>query len=245
VAIDVVEADDAHREIVEGARAILGASRPDLALTTIADVEALGARAGRVPPAVPAEGTDPLLSLVYTSGSTGTPKGAMFTERSWHARWSTLPFLELAALPMVSVVFLPQNHMGGRNAVANSLKLGGLACLTHGSDMSTLFQDIRLVRPTYIHLVPRLSEMIYQHFQSEVARRGGAGADAGGGEGAIAAEVMAEMRASFLGDRMLLALTASAPTRRRWRRSSGAASTSRSSTCSPGPSTARSSSTAG
>ena len=205
VVIDLVGQDDSHLEIVEQARAVIGASRPDLAITTIADVEALGARAGRVPPAIPAEGTDPLLSLVYTSGSTGTPKGAMFTERSWHARWSTLPFLELAALPMVSVVFLPQNHMGGRNAVANSLKLGGLACFTHQSDMSTLFEDIRIVRPTYLHLVPRLSEMVYQHFQSEVARRGGERAEA-------EAEVMAEMRSSFLGDRMLLALTASAPT---------------------------------
>jgi fatty acid CoA ligase FadD9 len=204
VVIDLVGQDDAHRELVGAARAALGASRPDLAVTTIADVEALGAQAGRVPPAIPAEGTDPLLSLVYTSGSTGTPKGAMFTERSWHARWSTLPFLELTALPMVSVVFLPQNHMGGRNAVANSLKLGGLACFTHGSDMSTLFEDLRLVRPTYLHLVPRLSEMIHRHFQREVAQRGG------GPE--VAGEVMAEMRRGLLGGRMLLALTASAPT---------------------------------
>jgi fatty acid CoA ligase FadD9 len=209
VVIDLVAEDDAYRALVDEARAVLAASRPDVAVTAIADVEALGARAGRVPPVIPAPGTDPLLSLVYTSGSTGTPKGAMFTERSWHARWSTLPFLELAALPMVSVVFLPQNHMGGRNAVANSLKLGGLACLTHRSDMSTLFEDIRLVRPTYLHLVPRLSEQIYQHFQSEVARRGREGAAAGE---EVAAEVMAEMRRGFLGERMLLALTASAPT---------------------------------
>jgi fatty acid CoA ligase FadD9 len=202
------EVDEAQRAEVEQVRASAGRARPELQVTTIGELERVGARAGRLPPVIPAPGTDPLLSLVYTSGSTGTPKGAMLGERSWHARWSTLPFLELTSLPMVSVVFLPQNHMGGRNAIANSLKVGGLAYLTHQSDMSTLFEDLRLVRPTYVHLVPRLSEMIYQHYQREVASRG-AGPE---GSDVVSALVMAEMRAGFLGDRMLLALTASAPT---------------------------------
>jgi hypothetical protein len=43
--------------------------------------------------------------------------------------------------------------------------------------MSTLFEDLRLVRPTYLHLVPRLSEMVYQHYQREVASRGDGSAD--------------------------------------------------------------------
>jgi len=195
IVIDFIAEDDAHLATVSEARAQLR----DCRLTTIAEIEELG-KASRVEPVIPEEGSDPLLTLVYTSGSTGAPKGAMFCERSWYARWRTLPFLELASLPMVSVVFLPQNHMGGRNAVANSLKIGGVAYFTHASDMSTLFEDIRIVRPTYIHLVPRLSELIYQHYQSEVARRGDGDA------------IVAEMRESFLGDRMLLALTASAPT---------------------------------
>ncbi len=203
IIIDVIEEDDVHRQIVDQARAIIAASRPDMEVVAIAALEALGAASERVPPEIPAEGSDPLLTLVYTSGSTGTPKGAMFCERSWHKRWSTLPFAELASLPMVSVVFLPQNHMGGRNAIANSLRLGGIAYLTHQSDMSTLFEDIRIVRPTYIHLVPRLSEMIYQHFQSEVARRGSASSPE---------QIMNEMRDTFLGNRMMMALTASAPT---------------------------------
>jgi fatty acid CoA ligase FadD9 len=199
VAIDVIAEDDRHLEAIEIARAAIAVDRPDVEIATIADIEARGAAASDVRPEIPREGTDPLLSIVYTSGSTGAPKGAMFRERSWHARWATLPFLELTALPMVSVVFLPQNHMGGRNAVANSLKVGGLAYFTHESDMSTLFEDIRIVRPTYIHLVPRISETIHQRFQSESAKRD-------------RAEVMEEMRRTFLGDRMLLALTASAPT---------------------------------
>jgi fatty acid CoA ligase FadD9 len=207
IAMDYVAGDDAHERAQRDAVARLGgpvnATTAKATVTSIDALEARGRELDLVAPEIPAPGEDPLLSLVYTSGSTGTPKGAMFGERSWHARWATLPFMELTLLPMVSVVFLPQNHMGGRNAVANSLKLGGVAYFTFGSDMSTLFEDIRLIRPTYIHLVPRLSELIYQHFQSEVARRGGADAEA---------RVRQEMSASFLGDRMLLALTAAAPT---------------------------------
>jgi fatty acid CoA ligase FadD9 len=211
IAIDVVAGDERHRDILARASEIAREVRPDVSIATVSELEARGARSGVAPPVIPAPGSDPLLSLVYTSGSTGAPKGAMFHERSWHARWSTLPFLELAELPMVSVVFLPQSHMGGRNAVANSLKLGGLAYFTHQSDMSTLFEDLRLVRPTYLHLVPRLSELVYQHFQSEVAHRARA-RGAAPADPAVAQAVMAEMRSSFLGDRILLALTASAPT---------------------------------
>lgn len=179
---------------------------------TCAACEERGRRAGLFPPVVPGGGAaapgedDRLLSLVYTSGSTGEPKGAMFGERAWRARWATLPFDELLELPMVSLVFLPQNHMGGRNALANSWKLGGLAYLTHASDLSTLFEDLKLVRPTYLHLVPRLSEQLYQHYQRELARAGGA-------EPASASEaILAELREQTLGGRLLLALTASAPT---------------------------------
>ncbi len=216
VAMDVFAGDEMQAKVVEAARRELAAARPELTVWTLAEVTSLGEAAigeGKtIAPVVPGAGTplgeDPLLTLVYTSGSTGAPKGAEMGERSWHARWSTLPFAELASLPMVSVVFLPQNHMGGRNAIANSLKLGGLAYLTQESDMSTLFDDLALVRPTYLHLVPRLSELVYQHFQSEVARRIGSGSE----PESVRQQVMTEMRAGFLGGRILLALTASAPT---------------------------------
>ena len=207
VVLDVIAGDDEHQARIEGARQALAATRPDLQLAISSELEREGERAGAIEPVIPEAGSELLLSLVYTSGSTGAPKGAMFGERAWHARWSTLPFLELTSLPMVSVVFLPPHHMGGRNAIANSLKLGGLACLTHASDMSTLFDDIRLVRPTYLHLVPRLSELVYQHFRGEVARRR---AEVPPSE--LLRQVSEEMRTSFLGGRMLLALTAAAPT---------------------------------
>ena len=34
--------------------------------------------------------------------------------------------------------------------------------------MSTLFEDIRIARPTSLFLVPRVASMIHQHFQTEV-----------------------------------------------------------------------------
>lgn len=37
--------------------------------------------------------------------------------------------------------------------------------------MSTLFEDIRLARPTRFMFVPRVSAMIHQHYQAELVRR--------------------------------------------------------------------------
>lgn len=201
VVMDLAPGDEAHEEALSAGRATAG---PSVRVTTLAELESLGARTATLGPALPRDGDDTLVTLVYTSGSTGAPKGAAFHEGAWLPRWRTLPFMELTTLPMVSMVFLPQNHMGGRNAVANSLRLGGLAYFTHGSDMSTLLGDIRAVRPTYLHLVPRLTEMVHRHFQNEVARRGGSDA--------ATRAVLEEMGRTYWGNRMLLALTASAPT---------------------------------
>jgi fatty acid CoA ligase FadD9 len=71
--------------------------------------------------------------------------------------------------------------------------------------MSTLFEDIRIARPTVLWTVPRVANVIYQRFQTEVLRRKAPGRDA-------ETEVMEEMRRSFLGDRLMLLTTGSAPT---------------------------------
>ena len=69
------------------------------------------------------------------------------------------------------------------------------------SDMSALVDDIRRVRPTVLMLVPRISALIHQHFLSERLRRPGE-----------EARIRQEMRDAFLGDRLLLMITGSAPT---------------------------------
>ncbi|HTQ44395.1 MAG TPA: AMP-binding protein, partial [Polyangiaceae bacterium] len=168
------------------------------------DVERFGRDGGPVAPVEPVA-DDALRALVYTSGSTGTPKGAMFPERVWTLYWQRTWDNLLADFPWVTVCFMPLNHMMGQLVLIDSLTRGGLASFVSSADMSTLFDDIRIARPTILWTVPRVANVIYQRFQTEVLRRKAPGRDA-------EAEVMEEMRRSFLGDRLMALTTGSAPT---------------------------------
>jgi fatty acid CoA ligase FadD9 len=68
-------------------------------------------------------------------------------------------------------------------------------------------EDLALVRPTQLGFVPRIWDMLFQEFQSELDRRSSPGAD----RAALEAEVVAQQRQSLLGGRFVSAMTASAP----------------------------------
>ena len=142
--------------------------------------------------------------ILHSSGSTGKPKGAMMSEAGWKFNWN--PAEDRA--PMLSVVFAPMNHGIGLLSLVLTLRRGSVAYFTLKPDMSTLFEDIRLARPTTLAFFPRVLEMIYQHYQNEVAGKVKAGAE----EKNARTEVMESMRHTFLGDRMVLGIVGSAPT---------------------------------
>ena len=115
------------------------------------------------------------------------------------------------SLPAVSVVFAPFNHGMGRSACLRSLGKGGTAYFILKPDMSTLFEDIRIARPTWISFFPRIFDLIYASFQNEVARRlSPASSDDERAE--IEQAVKEEMRYTFLGDRLRGGIVGSAPT---------------------------------
>src|SRR5262249_36572827 len=111
----------------------------------------------------------------------------------------------------VNVNYMPLNHVVGRWSITPALVRGGLTYFVSKSDMSTLFEDIRLARPTTLVLVPRGSAMIYQHFQAELVRRSEGVTDEKERQ-RISEEIMTEMRDTFLGDRLLLMSISTAPT---------------------------------
>ncbi|WP_437622351.1 thioester reductase domain-containing protein [Sorangium sp. So ce1151] len=220
VVMDLADGDRRGQDELERARRSLPALASGgrrLGVRTLREVESLGRQEGIVPKVLPEQRgeRDPLMTLMYTSGSTGSPKGAMVHESLWCRYWqlgftgSHDPRLEV--LPHVGFNYSPMNHLIGRNQVGRSLMRGGLTHFVSKIDMSTLFEDIRLARPTTLFLVPRIAEMIHQQFQAELLKRSrGQGNDAA--RRRIEGELMAEMRASLLGDRLLLATVASAPT---------------------------------
>lgn len=146
---------------------------------------------------------DPLLAIVYTSGSTGRPKGAVFPESAWVYMFQAPVNGLLPPAPYVCTCDLPLNHIGGITGFFNLMMNGGVFYFHHKTDMASLFEDIRAVRPTILSLVPRMLESVYQHYQTECIKRGD--------EAEVGDEVLKSMR-HFLGDRLCYIVTSSAPT---------------------------------
>ncbi len=99
------------------------------------------------------------------------------------------------------------SHLMGRGSLYGTLGNGGTAYFAAKSDLSTLLDDLALVRPTRLDFVPRIWDMLYQEFESELDRRSSSGAD----RAALEAMVMTEQRRNVLGGRFVTAMTGSAP----------------------------------
>ncbi len=232
VVFDYCPEVDEQREAVETARARL-ADTPVI-LETLADVLDRGKALPPAPLAVPddsADSGDPLALLVYTSGSTGAPKGAMYPQSNVGKLWRRSRrswFGESAA--SITLNFTPMSHGMGRVILYGTLGNGGTAYFAAKSDLSTLLEDLRLVRPTELNFVPRIWETLFGEFQREVDRRlatmrtrNEPEEEAGNSTGlsdptdpaaraAVVSEVLVEQRKYLLGGRCIVAMTGSAPT---------------------------------
>jgi fatty acid CoA ligase FadD9 len=197
---------DDHREALEAARARLAPRA--VTVETLADViergKALPALSGDAPDAA----DDALSLLIYTSGSTGAPKGAMYPASRVVNFWRKSNAWFLAdGEPSITLNFMPMSHVMGRQVLYGTLCNGGTAYFVAKSDLSTLFEDLALVRPTELNFVPRIWDMLFGEFQSEVDRRSSGTADRAAQE----TQVKAELRQNLLGGRFVAALTGSAP----------------------------------
>lgn len=207
VVFDYTSRDDAQRDRVEGARARLRAAGHRAEVVPLRDELESGADA---PAFVPADGENPLATLIYTSGSTGTPKGAMYTAdmvtRTWQRPHS--PSVDIGRLiPAIHLQYMPLSHVYGLEWLIATLTSGGIGYFAARSDMSTLFDDIGLVRPTALNLVPRVCDMFFRRYRRELDQRfGGEPADEQSDEA-----VKAELRQDFIGGRVVSAMCGSAP----------------------------------
>ena len=204
VVFDFATEVDDQRDALEAAKARL-ADTP-VVVETLADV----LTRGRELPfdGVTADGDDPLALLVYTSGSTGAPKGAMYPESKVAHMWKSAANShwdeKQGVLPAIALAFLPMSHVMGRGVLYGSLASGGTVYFAARSDLSTFLEDLALSRPTQLNFVPRIWDMLYQEYVSEVDRRGVA--DEAGEQ-----QVLVDLRQSLLGGRFVSAITGSAP----------------------------------
>jgi fatty acid CoA ligase FadD9 len=200
------ELDD-HREALQTAHERL--DEIGVYIETLNEVRERGAALPSAPATEPAGSEDPLALLIYTSGSTGAPKGAMYPQSNVAKMWnrSTKNWFGPSAAS-ISLNFMPMSHVMGRGTLYGTLGNGGTAYFAAKSDLSTLLEDLRLVRPTELNFVPRIWEMLYSEFQGEVGRRLATGAD----RQTVESQVLVEQRQELLGGRYIFAMTGSAPT---------------------------------
>ncbi|GAB3223561.1 carboxylic acid reductase [Mycolicibacterium hippocampi] len=195
------EVDD-HSEAQEACRRRLAEAGSSVVLETLA--QAIDRGAGVPTPPDPAPDGDRLAVIVYTSGSSGSPKGAMHSESLAKSAWTATAAVLVErgfALPAITLNYMPMSHTAGRAMLYATLGSGGIAYFAGRSDLSTILDDLALVRPTQLNFVPRVWEMVYSQFTKERQRRADDDDET----------ILADLRTRVLGGRFITALTGSAP----------------------------------
>lgn len=205
VVIDYRPANDDHRDALIAAHHKLRELDRAVELHTLENLIIVGCTMPEPELYLPEDDTR-LAMIMYTSGSTGAPKGAMITEAMLTKLWVASAPAGIR-VPMIGVAFMPLNHMAARVGLASTLAAGGTCYFTPESNLSTLMQDLALVRPTMVGLVPRVVDMLFQQYQSRVDALFAQGGDADTAE----KTAIAELRQNVLGGRVLGALVVTAP----------------------------------
>lgn len=194
---------DADRAALARARAQLSDVPHPVTVETLAEASARSA--ARTPMPYYTGSDDALTMLIYTSGSTGTPKGAMYPQRLVAALWRGFQS-SVNRIPVIGFNYLPMSHLAGHVSLIGTLARGGTGYFATASDLSTLFDDLASARPTELNLVPRICDMLYQLYQSEVG-----GSVGGTAESEAADRVRTRLREEVLGGRVVRAVCGTAP----------------------------------
>ncbi len=121
----------------------------------------------------PRKKTD-IATIIYTSGTTGKPKGCELT----HANFVDLSDNAAAAVPGViapdasTILFLPLAHVFARFIAL--MAVGGGARTGHTSDLKNLLPALDSFKPTFLLVVPRVFEKVFNGAQQK-AEDGGKG----------------------------------------------------------------------
>ncbi|HZE15075.1 MAG TPA: AMP-binding protein, partial [Mycobacterium sp.] len=110
-------------------------------------------------------------------------------------------------IPAIHLQYMSLSHVYGLEWLIATLASGGIGYFAAKSDMSTLFDDIALVRPTALNLVLRLCDLIFRPYRKELDQRS---AEDGSAD-RLDEAVKAALRQDFLGGRVISAMCGSAP----------------------------------
>jgi len=126
----------------------------------------------------PAEAVIPdaedIACLIYTSGTTGDPKGVLLSHGNltYVSRGGYEIYPELVE-SQIGLSMLPWAHSYALSGELNNwIQFGG--SLGFMRDVTTLAEDLQLLKPTYLISVPRVFNKIYDGIQMKMNEAGGA-----------------------------------------------------------------------
>lgn len=117
---------------------------------------------------------DDVAVLIYTSGTTAAPKGVLLTHGNltYCSRAGYRLFPELVE-SQVGISMLPWAHSYALSAELNNfIQFGG--SLGFMRDVTTMPEDLQIIKPTYLISVPRVFNKIYDGIQMKMNDAGGA-----------------------------------------------------------------------
>jgi long-chain acyl-CoA synthetase len=105
-----------------------------------------------------------LFTIIYTSGTTGTPKGVQLTHANMSSQTRNLPF-DLSPSDR-ALTILPVWHSYERVFEMVAISMG--VC-TYYTNLRSIGDDLKTVRPTVMASAPRLWENLYQKLMARIA----------------------------------------------------------------------------
>ncbi|HOD28570.1 MAG TPA: long-chain fatty acid--CoA ligase [Syntrophales bacterium] len=117
---------------------------------------------------------DDIAGLIYTSGTTGDPKGVLLSHRNFTSNSiaGLKMYPELKGPGDFSLSILPWAHSYGQTAELNAMMYKGGA-IGFMENVTTIVNDMSLVRPTWLIAVPRVFNRIYDGLWKKMDEEGG------------------------------------------------------------------------
>ena len=98
-------------------------------------------------------------TILYTSGTTGSPKGVLLTHANIGSNVRVCRTLLDISDTDATLSFLPLSHVFQRMVDYVFFNVG--CTIAYARDMTTVAEDLKVVRPTVVASVPRLYERVY------------------------------------------------------------------------------------
>ncbi|HOG06905.1 MAG TPA: long-chain fatty acid--CoA ligase [Syntrophales bacterium] len=117
---------------------------------------------------------DDIAGLIYTSGTTGDPKGVLLSHRNFTSNSiaGLKMYPEIKGPGDYSLSILPWAHSYGQTAELNAMIYKGGA-IGFMENVTTIVNDMSLVRPTWLIAVPRVFNRIYDGLWKKMDEEGG------------------------------------------------------------------------